>query len=122
VCQKSIPKGREKKVPLGDMPLIVDPFHRVAIDLKGPIIPVSEKGNRYILTVVEFAIRYPEAVLLAKIDTESISEALLEIHSSVGFPSEVLSDRGCQFTADLMKEICRLISVKQLVATDCVSG
>jgi hypothetical protein len=98
VCQKTIRKGRVKKVPLEDMPVIEEPFHRVAIDLIGPIIPVSEKGNRYILTVVDFATRYPVAVQLAKIDTESIAEALLEIYSRVGFPSEVLSDSGSQCT------------------------
>ena len=38
--QKTIPKGRVRKVPLGDMPVIEEPFHRVAIDLIGPIIPV----------------------------------------------------------------------------------
>jgi hypothetical protein len=117
VCQKTIPKGRMKKVSLGDMPVIEEPFHRVAIDLIGPIIPVSEKGNRYIFTVVDFATRYPEAEPLSKIDTESIAEALLVIFPRVGFPSEVLSDRGSQFTADLMKEICRLISVKLLFIT-----
>ena len=85
-----------RKVPLGDMPVIEEPFHRVAIDLIGPIIPVSERGNRYILTV---------------------AEAPLEIYSRVGFPSEVLSDRGSQFAADRIKEVCRLISVKQLFTT-----
>ncbi|XP_060603795.1 uncharacterized protein LOC132756686 [Ruditapes philippinarum] len=49
VCQKTIPKGRVKKVPLGDMPVIEEPFHRVAIDLIGPIIPVSEKGQQIYL-------------------------------------------------------------------------
>ena len=106
-----------RKVPLGDMSVIEEPFHRVAIDLIGPIIPVSERGNRYILTVVDFATRYPEAVSLAKMDIETIAEALLEIYSRVGFPSEVLSDRGSQFAADRIKEVCRLISVKQLFTT-----
>ena len=106
-----------RKVPLGDMPVIEEPFHRVAIDLIGPIIPESERGNRYILTVVDFATRYPEAVSLAKMDIETIAEALLEIYSRVGFPSEVLSDRGSQFAADRIKEVCRLISVKQLFTT-----
>ena len=71
----------------------------------------TESRNRYVLTIVNFAKRYPEAVSLAKIDTESIAEALLEIYLRVGFLSEVPSDRGSQFTADLMK-VCRLISVK----------
>lgn len=41
MCKKTIPKGRVKKVPLGDMRVIEEPFHRIAIVLIGPIIPVS---------------------------------------------------------------------------------
>ena len=43
VCQKTIPKGKIGKIPLGQMPLIDEPFKRIAIDLVGPIYPVSEK-------------------------------------------------------------------------------
>ena len=114
VCQKTIPKGRVSKVPLGEMPIIDEPFHRVAVDLIGPITPVSDKGNRYILTVVDYATRYPEAFALPKIETERVAEALLDIFSRVGFPAEILSDRGTQFTSELMAEISRLVSVKQL--------
>ena len=117
ICQKTIPKGRITKVPLGSMPAIDTPFHRVAIDLIGPIAPMSERGNRYILTVVDFATRYPEAVALPKIETERVAEALLDIFARVGFPSEILSDRGVQFTSDLMKEVSRLVSIKQLFTT-----
>ena len=72
MCQKTIPKGRVRKVPLGDMPVIKEPLS-------------TESRNRYVLTIVNFAKRYPEAVSLAKIDTESIAEALLEIYSRVWF-------------------------------------
>ena len=117
ICQKTAPKGRTCKLPLGEMPLMEEPFRRVAVDLVGPISPVSEKGNRYILTVVDFATRYPEAVALPKIETERVAEALLEVFSRVGFPKEMLSDRGTQFTSDLMKEVSRLVSTKQLFTT-----
>ncbi|XP_069119292.1 uncharacterized protein [Argopecten irradians] len=104
ICQKSTPKGRVTKVPLGEMPLIEEPFQRVAVDLIGPIYPASETKNRYILTVVDYATRYPEATALPKIETERIAEALLEIFCRVGFPKEILSDRGTQFTSGLMEE------------------
>ncbi|XP_060601263.1 uncharacterized protein LOC132754618 [Ruditapes philippinarum] len=78
---------------------------RIAVDLIGPITPVSEKGNRYILTVVDYATRYPEAVALPRSETENIAEALLDIFARVGFPSEILSDRGSQFTSQLMEEL-----------------
>ena len=117
ICQKTVPKGKVTKVPLGEMPIMDVPFHRVAVDLIGPITPVSDNGNRYILTIVDFATKYPEAVALPRIETERVAEALLDVFSRVGFPTEILSDKGNQFTSDLMKEVCRLISLKQLFTT-----
>ena len=117
ICQKTVPKGKVTKVPLGEMPIMDVPFHRVAVDLIGPITPVSDKGNRNILTIVDFATKYPEAFALPRIETERVAEALLDVFSRVGFPTEILSDKGSQFTSDLMKEVCRLISLKQLFTT-----
>ena len=117
VCQKTVPKGRATKVPLGEIPLMEEPFQRVAVDLIGPIYPVSDNKNRYILTVVDFATRYPEAIALPKIETERVAEALLDVFCRVGFPKEILSDRGSQFTADMMREVCRLVSIKQIYTT-----
>ena len=116
-CQRTEPKGRVTKVPLGEVPLIDAPFKKIAVDLVGPLNPVTDRGNRYILTIVDYATRYPEAVAIPSIETERIAEALLEVFARVGLPEEILSDRGAQFTSDLMKEICRLISVKQLHTT-----
>ena len=74
------------------MPLIDMPHRRVAVDLVGPISPASEKGHRYILTLVDYAARYPEAVPLKNIGAETVAEALLGIYSRLGIPEEVLSD------------------------------
>lgn len=67
-------------------------FKRKAVDIVGPIRPVSESGNRFILTVVDFATRYPEAIALPSIKTSRVAEVLFKIYSRVGFPEEVLSD------------------------------
>ena len=117
VCQRTCPKGKVGKVPLGKMPLLDTPFKRVAVDIIGPIDPVTDKGNRYILTVVDYATRYPEAVPLKRITTEAVAEALVGIYSRVGVPEQILSDMGKQFVSDLMKEVNRLLSIKQLTTT-----
>lgn len=117
VCQKTVNKGSVPKVPLEKMPLIDKPFKRVAIDLVGPIGPPSEDGHRYILTLVDFATRYPEAVPLKNIDTETVAEALVDIFSRLGVPEEILSDLGTQFVSECMKEVTRLLSIKQLTTT-----
>ena len=116
-CQRTAPKGKVTKVPLGSTPLIDEPFRRVAIDLVGPIEPATAKGNRFILTVVDYATRYPEAVALRRIDTQAVAEALVDIYSRVGVPREVLTDNGGQFTSDLMKEVSRLLSIRQMTTT-----
>ena len=113
VCQKTIARGLVPRTPLGDMPLIDQPFKRVAIDLVGPIAPASDKGHRYILTLVDYATRYPEAVPLKNIDTETVAESFFDMYSRVEVPEEVLSDLETQFTSYCMKEVSRLLSIRR---------
>ena len=117
VCQRTISKGKVSKVPLDKMPLIDEPFRRVAVDIIGPLHPSTDKGNRFILTLMDYATRYPEAIALPGIDTERVAEALLEMFSRIGIPQEILTDMGSQFTSGLMVEVSRLISMKQLTTT-----
>ena len=116
ICQRTIPKGRCGKTPLVAMPIIGEPFARVAIDLVGPL-PMSGRKHRWILTLVDCATRYPEAIPMKGIDNIECAEELVNIFSRIGIPQEILSDRGSQFVSDLMREISRLLSVRQLQTT-----
>ena len=116
-CQRTTPKGRIGKVPLVNPPLIDTCFRRVAVDLIGPLDPVTERGNRYILTIVDLATRYPEAIALPRIEAERVAEALVEVFSRLGVPSEMLSDNGSQFVSGVMKEVARILGVRQLYTT-----
>ncbi|XP_063586494.1 uncharacterized protein LOC134763893 [Penaeus indicus] len=125
VCQKTSPKGKIGRAPMVQMPIISEPFARVAIDLVGPITPASSRGHKYILTLIDIATRFPEAVPLRNIDTVTVAEALLSIFSRVGIPKEILSDRGTQFKSDLMAEINRMLSIKALFTSPyhaCCNG
>ena len=94
ICQRTVAKGNVSKVPIEKVPLIDTPFKRVAVDLVGPKYPPSESGHRYILTLVDHATRYPDAVPLKSITTESVAESLVDMYSRLGVPEEVLSDMG----------------------------
>ncbi|XP_041483470.1 uncharacterized protein LOC121430260 [Lytechinus variegatus] len=117
ICQRTFPKGRVQKVPLGDMPIIDTPFKRVAVDIVGPIEPRTSRGNKYILTLVDFATRYPEAIAMKNIEAVTIVDALVDIFSRIGVPQEILSDRGSQFTSGLFAEVTKLLSLRQLFTT-----
>ena len=67
--------------------------------------------------MVDYATRYPDAVPLKNIDTETVAEALLDMYSRLGFPEEVLSDNNTQFISECMEEVSRLLSIRQLTST-----
>ena len=113
-CQRTSDKGRIKPVPLQPLPVISEPFLQVAVDLVGPLKPAARDGSRYILTVVDFATRWPEAIALKNIETTNIAEALMSIFCRMGVPNKVLSDRGTQFVSNIMKEVYRLMSIRPL--------
>ena len=66
------------------------------------------------LSLVDYATRYPEAVPLSSIDTKSVAEALVSIFSPVGIPSKILKDMGTQFTSSVTKEVSGCFSFKPL--------
>lgn len=116
-CQRTTPKGRIGKVPLVTPPLIDTCFRRIAVDLIGPLDPVTDRGNRYILTIVDLATRYPEAVALPRIEAERVAEAMVDVFSRLGVPNEILSDNGTQFISGVMKEASHLLGVTQFHTT-----
>uniref|UniRef100_A0A8C3FN99 Gypsy retrotransposon integrase-like protein 1 n=1 Tax=Chrysemys picta bellii TaxID=8478 RepID=A0A8C3FN99_CHRPI len=61
-CQRAGPKGIAR-APLVPMPVVGVPFEQIGMDLVGPL-ERSKTGNRFILVVVDYATRYPEAVPL----------------------------------------------------------
>ncbi|XP_071964120.1 uncharacterized protein [Antedon mediterranea] len=117
ICQRTVQKGRVTKVPLGSMPLIEVPFERIAVDIVGPIFPMSKGRNRYIITIIDFATRYPEAVPLPSIEAERVAEALVGVFSRLGIPKEMLTDRGSQFTSEVMKQVSKLLSIRQVMTS-----
>ncbi|XP_040278175.1 uncharacterized protein LOC120993770, partial [Bufo bufo] len=117
VCQHIGKKGDHPKAKLVSMPIIEEPFTRVAMDIIGPLAQPSRSGKRYILTIVDYATRYPEAVALSNIQAETVAEALVKVFSRVGFPKEVLSDQGTQFTAEVTQQIWKTCGVKSLTSS-----
>ncbi|XP_069988596.1 uncharacterized protein [Penaeus vannamei] len=116
-CQRMSSRGRVRPVPLKPMLILTEPFSLVSIDLVGPISPPSSEGHRYILTLIDFATGFPEALPLKGIDSISVAEALMVIFSRVGIPREILSDRGRQFVSQLLGELHKLLGVKPLFTT-----
>ena len=116
-CQRTAARGRTRPVAMTTMPIISTPFERIAIDLVGPLSPPTSQGHRFILTMIDYATSFIEAVPLKDITSISVAESLMEVFSRVGIPREVISDRGTQFTSDMMGQIHKLVGIKPIFTT-----
>ncbi|KAG8187741.1 hypothetical protein JTE90_015611 [Oedothorax gibbosus] len=99
-CQRVGKAQETKKAPLKLVPIIKEVFSRVCIDTVGPL-PCSGKGNRHLVTALCVASKYPEAVPVADIRSETVTDALLLIFSRWGFPKVLQCDNGTSFTSNL---------------------
>uniref|UniRef100_A0A8C4XBU5 Gypsy retrotransposon integrase-like protein 1 n=1 Tax=Erpetoichthys calabaricus TaxID=27687 RepID=A0A8C4XBU5_ERPCA len=104
---------RRDRAPLVPLPLIDVPFERIGVDIVGPLEP-SARGHKYILVLVDYATRYPEAVPLRSANSKAIARVLMEVFARVRVPKEVLTDQGTPFTSETFKEIAKLLKIKHL--------
>ena len=112
VCQKACPASTTK-APLHPLPIIKEPLGHIAMDIVGPL-KRSKKGNKYILVLMDYATKWPEAFPLRNILTETIVEHLIEVTARLGVPSELLTDNGTNFISRVMQQFCTMTGMKQI--------
>ncbi|XP_068121096.1 uncharacterized protein [Hyperolius riggenbachi] len=111
-CQLTSPAPHFRG-PLVPLPIIEVPFHRIAMDLVGPLVK-SAKGHQYILVVLDYATRYPEAIPLRNTSAKTIARELFHMFARTGIPKEILTDQGTPFMSRVMKDLCKLLGIQQL--------
>ncbi|MCP4254324.1 MAG: DDE-type integrase/transposase/recombinase, partial [Candidatus Scalindua sp.] len=102
--------------PLVPLPVFESPFTRVLIDVVGPL-PKTSAGHCYLLTIMDMATRYPEAIPLRNISAPVIVRELLKFFTKMGFPYEIQSDRGTNFTSNLFEQSLKEIGIKHIKAS-----
>lgn len=117
LCQLSATKCGISRAPLGHLPLVGIPFSFISVDLAGPVEPRSSHGNRYILCIVDMATRFADAVALKGISAEEVADALFSFYCRVGIPSKIHTDRGSQFTSELMRDVNKILHIKHSMSS-----
>ncbi|GFX64193.1 retrovirus-related Pol polyprotein from transposon 17.6 [Trichonephila clavipes] len=99
-CQRAGKPYDKKKAPLKLVPVIQEDFTKLNIDACGPL-PITSKGNRYLITAICMSSKIPEAIPVSDISSVSVTDALLNIFIHMGIPREVQCDQGTSFTSAL---------------------
>ena len=74
------------------LPIVDVPFSCITMDVVGPLTRTT-RGHRYILVVMDYTTRWPEAIALKSVDSETIARTLVDLFARIGSPKEVLTDQ-----------------------------
>lgn len=88
------------------------PFQKISVDFVGPLA-TSHRGNKYIFTVRDTFSRWLEAFPLKTATADNVVYLLeKEIFSRFGIPDQIHSDRGTQFTGDLLNAVAQRLGIR----------
>lgn len=91
-------------------------FQKVALDLVGPLN--NDCDNRYILTLQCDLTKFVEGYPLPNKESKTVAEAFVNnFILRYGIPAEVLTDQGTEFLANVFRESCSILGIKQLNST-----
>ena len=86
------------------IPVVSEPCMSIAFDLVGPL-PKGKGGKKYLLTYIDLATRWPDAIPLCSITPKQVALGMLDNISGTGIPLEMLTDQGSQFEGRLKRTL-----------------
>lgn len=106
-CDNCAARKQSKKknhAPLGSYH-VGEPMERVAVDILGPL-PLTRRGNKYVLVMVDCFTKWTEAVALPDQEATTIARAFVDtIVCHFGAPLQIHSDQGRNFESKLFQEM-----------------
>jgi Integrase zinc binding domain/Integrase core domain len=116
-CDKCQRRGRYRiPGPLHPIP-VGDPFSKIGIDIVGPL-PITTKGNRYIVVTTDYLTKWPEAEAISEATGKRVAEFIYQtIICRHGCPKQILSDRGTHFRNEVVDALLRKFQIQHLLST-----
>eukprot|EP00731_Ephydatia_muelleri_P038690 Em0863g2a len=107
VCQRSkLPMPTP--VPMTNIP-IGHPWQMLAVDVLQ--VPVSSRGNRYLLVIQDYFTKWAEAIPMPNQTAECIAGILIDLFSRFGIPEILHSDHGANFESTMIRRVCAAFGV-----------
>lgn len=81
-------------------------------------LPLTIRGNRYVLVVSDYFTRWPECFALKDQRATTVAQTLVDgVISRHGVPSVLHSDQGPNFESFVIKEMCRKLGISKTRTT-----
>ncbi|GBM29862.1 Retrovirus-related Pol polyprotein from transposon 412 [Araneus ventricosus] len=83
----------------------------MSLDILGPF-PVTTKGNRYVLVLMDYFTKWPEAIPIPDQEASTVAEELVRSRiSGYGVPMILHSDQSTNFNSALFTELCKILGI-----------
>ena len=98
ICKAHDKTAITRTPPMQSVPLPSKPWQKLGIDIVGPDDSTNQ-DCRFAITLIDYYSKWPEVAFVRTVTTDSVIEFLLTVFSREGFPEEIVSDNGVQFTS-----------------------
>ena len=116
ICQSIKPPNKKAKAPLGKMG-VGAPLDRLCTDILGPL-PLTAKGNRYILVVTDSFSKWTEVFAIPDETAYTCANVILnEVICRYGCPLSLHTDQGRNFESNIFKELCKMLEIRKTRTT-----
>ena len=99
--------GGNPRVPLLSFPIPEEPWETVSMDLVGPL-PLTERGNRYLLVMIDHLSRYTCIEALPSKSARDVALGFEAACKYLRFPRHVLVDNGKEFRNAVFQKMQRI--------------
>ena len=104
--------GKTPKSPMTEY-TVSFPMDRICTDILGPL-PETNNGAKYVLCVQDSFTKYVECYAIPDQRSCTVADKLVfEFYSRYGCSLDLHSDRAANYQSELLREVCRLLEIKQ---------
>jgi len=111
-CQKNQRILTKDRQPLQPITLHTYPFDDISIDIMGPQLPTTARGNRFLLVFVCNTSKFTHAIPSRNLKAKIITDRLLEWWTFTGFPSVFRCDNMPSFKSQLLTAVTQKFGIE----------
>ncbi|OMJ14388.1 Pro-Pol polyprotein [Smittium culicis] len=88
------------------------------MDAIGPINPVSDSGNRYTLTAIDYMTKWPIVKAVPNIQSEAVVNFLIyDVVMNYGIPKKLITDSVSNFIGDISTNLYKFLVIEHRKTT-----
>ena len=80
-------------------------------------VPVSNRGNRYLLVLQDYFTKWAEAILMPNQTAECIVWIIIDLFSHFAIPEILHSDQGANFESTMIQRVCAAFGITKTRTT-----